>query len=89
MPVVDLTTVNILVIIGNMMMSGVLVYYYRYRAKIEEIQIKLLEENYESRKCLRNFRKYINAEGDELKKMSPEDLNRFMDFLKHLGEDEE
>ena len=83
----DLQTLNILVLIGNMTMSGVLVYYYRFRAKIEQKQIDIMIENYEARKCLRTLRKYIREDKDKLMKMDEDEMDEFLEELKHLGED--
>jgi F0F1-type ATP synthase membrane subunit b/b' len=85
--VVDLTTVNIIVLVGNMAMSGILVYYYRFRAKIEERQTQIAEEDAEARKCLREFRKYMRSEAEEIPKMSQEEMREFIEHLKYLGED--
>lgn len=84
---IDTTTVTIIALIGNMIVNCFLAYLYRYRANIETRQIQIMEENAESKKCLRIFRQHIRLEREEIKKMTPEELDEFLDELEHLGEE--
>lgn len=84
---IDTTTITIIALIGNMTVNCFLAYLYNYRVRIENKQIRIMEENAESRKCLTIFRTHIKLEKDDILMMNKEDLKAFLDELEHLGEE--
>jgi hypothetical protein len=75
-----------LVILGNTIIMAATLLATLYRIKIETKQVRVQEENAEYRKRVEDFRTLLKREKDDLKKMTPEELAEFIDYLEHLGD---
>lgn len=78
---------NLVIILSNTIIMTATLIATLYRIKIENKQVKLTEENIATRKCLKEFQRYIKLEREEIKKMTPKELDEFIDGMEHLGEE--
>ena len=80
---VDITLV---VIVSNTLVVFATFLATLYRIKIERDQIRTTKGNVTATQCLEAFRKYIKAERSEIVKMDNSELEKFLDYLERLGE---
>ena len=84
--VLALIDISLIVIVSNTMVVFATFLATLYRIKIERDQIRTTKSNVSSSQCLESFRKYVKAERAELATMNKEDLEKFLDYLGKLGE---
>jgi hypothetical protein len=78
--------ISLIVIVSNTLVVFATFVATLYRIKIERDQIHAFKENVASTQCLESFRKYVKAERCELAKMDKAELEKFLDYLECLGE---
>jgi len=78
--------ISLIVIVSNTLVVLATFLATLYRIKIERDQIRTFKENVNSSQCLESFRKYVKAERSELKNMDKTELEKFLDYLTKLGE---
>lgn len=76
-----MTDYTLVALAGNIAVNITLAILYYYRIKIETKQIRIMEENALSRKYLKLLQKHIEAEKEEIIRMSPQELREFLDNL--------
>lgn len=86
--VIDTQTFYLIVLAGNMVVNCFLAYLYHFRVKIEQKQTEIAEENAISKRCLRELRKNITLEKEDIMMMAQPELEEFLETLKHLGEED-
>ena len=77
---------SLIVIVSNTMVVFATFLATLYRIKIERDQIRTTKNNVSSSQCLESFRKYVKAERAELATMDKVELEKFLDYLAKLGE---
>ena len=78
--------ISLIVIVSNTMVVFATFLATLYRIKIERDQIRTTKNNVSSSQCLESFRKYVKAERAELATMDKVELEKFLDYLGKLGE---
>ena len=78
--------ISLIVIVSNTMVVFAAFLATLYRIKIERDQIRTTKSNVSSSQCLESFRKYVKAERAELATMDRVELEKFLDYLGKLGE---
>ena len=78
--------ISLIVIVSNTMVVFATFVATLYRIKIERDQIRTTKSNVSSSQCLESFRKYVKAERAELATMDKVELEKFLDYLGKLGE---
>ena len=78
--------ISLIVIVSNTMVVFATFLATLYRIKIERDQIRTTKSNVSSSQCLESFRKYVKAERAELATMDKVELEKFLDYLEKLGE---
>ena len=78
--------ISLIVIVSNTLVVLATFLATLYRIKIERDQIRTFKENVNSSQCLESFRKYVKAERSELTNMDKAELEKFLDYLTKLGE---
>ena len=78
--------ISLIVIVSNTMVVFATFLATLYRIKIERDQIRTTKSNVSSSQCLESFRKYVKAERAELATMDRVELEKFLDYLGKLGE---
>ncbi len=78
--------ISLIVIVSNTLVVLATFLATLCRIKIERDQIRTFKENVNSSQCLESFRKYVKAERSELKNMDKTELEKFLDYLTKLGE---
>jgi len=81
-----LVDLSLIVIVSNTMVVFATFLATLYRIKIERDQIRTTKNNVSSSQCLESFRKYVKAERAELATMDKVELEKFLDYLAKLGE---
>ena len=81
-----LVDISLIVIVSNTMVVFATFLATLYRIKIERDQIRTTKSNVSSSQCLESFRKYVKAERAELATMDKVELEKFLDYLGKLGE---
>ncbi len=81
-----LVDLSLIVIVSNTMVVLATFLATLYRIKIERDQIRTTKNNVSSSQCLESFRKYVKAERAELATMDKVELEKFLDYLAKLGE---
>jgi hypothetical protein len=81
-----LVDISLIVIVSNTMVVFATFLATLYRIKIERDQIRTTKNNVSSSQCLESFRKYVKAERAELATMDKVELEKFLDYLSKLGE---
>jgi hypothetical protein len=81
-----LVDISLIVIVSNTMVVFATFLATLYRIKIERDQIRTFKENTSASQCLDSFRKYVRAERTELVEMDKGELEKFLDYLARLGE---
>jgi hypothetical protein len=84
--VLALVDISLIVIVSNTMVVFATFLATLYRIKIERDQIRTTKSNVSSSQCLESFRKYVKAERTELATMDKAELEKFLDYLGKLGE---
>jgi hypothetical protein len=84
--VLALVDISLIVIVSNTMVVFATFLATLYRIKIERDQIRTTKSNVSSSQCLESFRKYVKAERAELATMDKAELEKFLDYLGKLGE---
>jgi hypothetical protein len=84
--VTALVDISLIVIVSNTMVVFATFLATLYRIKIERDQIRTTKSNVSSSQCLESFRKYVKAERAELATMDKVELEKFLDYLGKLGE---
>jgi hypothetical protein len=82
----SLVDISLIVIVSNTMVVFATFLATLYRIKIERDQIRTTKSNVSSSQCLESFRKYVKAERAELATMDRVELEKFLDYLGKLGE---
>ena len=78
--------ISLIVIVSNTLVVLATFVATLYRIKIEREQIRTFKENVSASQCLDSFRKYVKAERVELVDMDRAELEKFLDYLEKLGE---
>ena len=78
--------ISLIVIVSNTLVVLATFLATLYRIKIERDQIRTFKGNVNSSQCLESFRKYVKAERSELANMDKAELEKFLDYLTKLGE---
>ena len=78
--------ISLIVIISNTMVVFATFLATLYRIKIEREQIRTFKNNVNANLCLESFRRYVKAEKTELANMDKMELQKFLDYLEKLGE---
>jgi len=81
-----LVDITLVVIVSNTLVVFATFLATLYRIKIERDQIRTTKGNVTATQCLEAFRKYIKAERSEIVKMDNSELEKFLDYLERLGE---
>jgi len=81
-----LVDISLIVIVSNTLVVLATFVATLYRIKIEREQIRTFKENVSASQCLDSFRKYVKAERVELVDMDRAELEKFLDYLEKLGE---
>jgi hypothetical protein len=77
---------SLVVIVSNTLVVFATFLATLYRIKIERDQIRTFKNNVNASQCLDSFRKYVKAERTELMGMDKVELEKFLDYLEKLGE---
>lgn len=79
--------VETLVIISNTILMAATLIATLYRIKIERDQVKVIVKNAGAQECLKQLRKHVKSEHDDILKMDQKELKELLDSLEHLGEE--
>ena len=77
---------SLIVIVSNTLVVFATFVATLYCIKIEREQIRTTKSNVSSNQCLESFRKYVKAERKDLAEMDKAELEKFLDYLEELGE---
>ena len=78
--------ISLIVIVSNTLVVAATFVATLYRIKIEREQVRTFKENVMASQCLESFRRYVKAERNELASMNQEEMQKFLDYLQKLGE---
>jgi hypothetical protein len=81
-----LVDISLIVIVSNTLVVFATFLATLYRIKIERDQVRTFKENVNATQCLESFRKYVKAERNELEDMNKAELEKFLEYLEKLGE---
>jgi hypothetical protein len=81
-----LVDISLIVVVSNTLVVAATFVATLYRIKIEREQIRTFKGNVGATQCLESFRKYVKAEHSELINMNKVELEKFLDYLEKLGE---
>ncbi len=78
--------ISLIVIVSNTLVVLATFIATLYRIKIERDQIRTFKGNVGASQCLESFRKYVKAERSEIESMDKAELEKFLDYLEKLGD---